>query len=312
MDKLARKCPAAFVLAAAVLWGSIGLFVRGLDTFGFTSMEIVLMRCAITAVVLFFYGCAANRSIFRIRFRDIWCFLGTGILSILFFNYCYVASIARTSMAIAAVLLYTAPCFVIILSAFLFKEKITAKKSVSLVLAFLGCVCVSGAVGNMEGFGFWGFLLGIGSGIGYALYSIFGKYALMRGYSSITITFYTFLIAALGSIPFVSLGKLAGKIGRYPQSMAFFAGLAVFVTVVAYIAYTLGLNHMENGRASIIACVEPAMATVLGMLVYREKLDIFSFVGLLLVVGSTVLVNVNWQARRIAPAGGNKESVREI
>lgn len=296
MNKMAERCPAVFVLAAAILWGSIGLFVHGLNDFGFTSMEIVLMRCLITAIVLLAYGCVADRKMFRIRIKDIWCFLGTGIASILFFNYCYVATIAHTTMAIAAVLLYTAPCFVILLSAILFQEKITPKKCISLMMAFLGCVFVSGAVGAGSGFGIAGFLLGIGSGIGYALYSIFGKYALMRGYSSITITFYTFLIAALGSIPFVQLDEMTGRISANPRSMGLFAGLAVFVTVVAYVVYTLGLNYMENGQAAIIACVEPAMATVLGVIIYKEALDIYSCAGLVLVVGSTVLVNLKRRA----------------
>lgn len=298
MEQFAKKCPAVFVLAAAVLWGSIGLFVRNLNARGFSSMEIVMMRCMLTAVILFIYGIAVNRTMFRIRFKDIWCFLGTGIASILFFNYCYVASIAYTSMSIAAVLLYTAPCFVMILSAILFKEKITPKKAISLIMAFLGCVFVSGVIGGSTGFGGIGFLLGIGSGIGYALYSIFGKFALMRGYSSITITFYTFLIAALGSIPFVKISGMTDRMVKHPESIWIFAGLAVFVTVIAYMLYTQGLQYMESGQASIIACVEPATATVLGAIVFRETLDIYSFLGLFFVVGSTILVNINRNRNR--------------
>ena len=80
---------------------------------------------------------------FRIRLRDFWCFFGTGICSLLFFTYCYFQAITIMDLSTAAVLLYTAPSIVMVLSLLLFHERITAQKLVALVLAFAGWCLVS-------------------------------------------------------------------------------------------------------------------------------------------------------------------------
>ena len=105
------------ILTAGALWGSMGLFVRrlGSEGAGLSSVEIVQMRCIVAAVLLFLYMLAGKRSELVIRVGDLWCFLGTGLCSIVFFNICYFTTIQMTSLSVAAVLLYTAPAFVIVL-----------------------------------------------------------------------------------------------------------------------------------------------------------------------------------------------------
>lgn len=71
-------------------------------------------------------------------------FLGTGLCSIVFFNICYFTAIQLTTLSMAAILLYTAPSIVMVLSILLFKEAFTPVKALCLVLAFAGCVLVSG------------------------------------------------------------------------------------------------------------------------------------------------------------------------
>ena len=100
------------------------------------------------------------------------------------------------SLSAAAILLYTSPIWVTLLSALLFYEKLTAAKLAALCMAFGGCVLVSGLGGG--GLTLRGLLLGLGAGLGYGLYSILGSIALRR-YSAFTVTALTFLIAALGA-----------------------------------------------------------------------------------------------------------------
>src|SRR5699024_1728391 len=113
------------------------------------------------------------------QWHDIKYFIGTGILSIIFFNYCMFKTMELATIPISAALLYTGPAFVIVLSYIFFKEPITKSKIMALVLTLAGAALVVGLFPlNLKTLAFSTILIGLGSGLGYALYSIFSKFAL--------------------------------------------------------------------------------------------------------------------------------------
>lgn len=290
-----------FVLIAGSLWGCMGLLVRPLNNeIGLASMDIVALRAFETAI-LSFVGMPVLSKInhskakedLKIKIKDIWIFIGTGIVSVVFFNFCYFSTIIYTSLSVAAIMLYTAPIFVMLFSAVIFKDKMTAKKVVALCLAFLGCAVVTGAItGNMV-VNTKGILFGLGAGIGYALYSIFGKFATDRGYGSQTVTLYTFLFASIGVLPFISIRKIAGAFAGKPQMVLYAVILIIITTFLPYIVYTAGLSKLEPGKAAIVACIEPVMATFVGLIFYKETIDLLTYIGVFLVIGAIILVNIS-------------------
>ena len=281
------------VCLSGILWGTMGIFVRRYNGLGLDSMEIVAMRAIVTAVMLLIFLFIYNKKLLRIQIRDIWCFLGTGLCSILFFNFCYFKAITMTSLSVAAVLLYTAPAIVMVLSRILFKEKLTPIKLIALAVTFLGCVLVTGVIGSDTRLSVGGILIGLGAGLGYALYSIFSRYALERGYHSFTISFYTFLIASLGVIPFVPMGRTFQICTKDGGMFGFTLIFGLVSTVLPYILYTIGLTVVENGKASIIASIEPVVATVLGVVLFHERLTWNGILGILLVLGAIIMCNIN-------------------
>lgn len=293
-----KKLSPFLILLAGILWGMIGIFVRRLNQMGLGSMEIVAVRAITTSIMLLVFLLLYDRSMLKIRLKDIWCFLGTGILSIVFFNYCYFKAITMTNLSVAAVLLYTAPAIVMVLSAILFHEKITAVKIVCLIATFLGCVLVTGLAGAAQTMSPGGILVGLGAGLGYALYSIFGRFALDRGYHSLTISFYTFLFAMVGTIPLSDVNVIVNCCMTGWENVAFCLIFGLVSTVIPYIAYTVGLRKMENSRASIIASVEPVAATVLGIAVYHEKMLATHIMGILLVLSAIVISNIEFKKNR--------------
>ena len=280
------------VLIAGILWGMIGLFVRKLNGFGFNSMDIVALRAVTTSILLgaflFFY----DKSKLKIRLKDIWCFIGTGVFSIVFFNFCYFKAITLTSLSVAAILLYTAPAIVMILSAILFREKITKIKVISLVLTFVGCVLVTGMVSGGDALNAQGILVGLGAGFGYALYSIFSRFALDRGYHSLTISLYTFVFAMFATIPLADYKGISSICSKDYKTILFCLLFGLISTVLPYIAYTSGLQKMENSKASIIASIEPVTATLLGVAFYHESLSILEILGVILVLGAITMNNL--------------------
>lgn len=283
---------AIYVLLAGALWGFMGVLVRTLNAQELGSMEICFVRGLVTFVVMLAGLFILDRKALKIKLKDIWCFIGTGAFSVAFFNFCYFKTMTLTSLSVAAVLLYTAPAFVMLMSALLFKEKLSGRKLLALLLAFLGCAFVSGIVGGAGTLSGIGILYGLGAGFGYALYSIFGRYALIRGYSSVTISFYTFLFATVSTFFFADAGEVLRVVGSSGGLLLKTVLLVLLVTLLPYLSYTKGLNGMENGTASVLASIEPVVATLVGMLLYKERLNVWNALGICLVLGSIILINV--------------------
>ena len=98
-----KKLASGMVILAGILWGSMGIFVRKFKECGLGSLDNIAIRAITTMCILFLFLLFYNRSLLRIKLRDLWCFLGTGLLSIVFFNYCYFRAITMTSLSVAAI-----------------------------------------------------------------------------------------------------------------------------------------------------------------------------------------------------------------
>ena len=282
----------ASVLAAGTLWGTMGYFTRRLSGFGIDSTGAILVRCAFAAVLFALTMLVRDPKQFRVAPRHFWCFFGSGVCSLLFFTYCYFNAINLMDLSTAAILLYTAPSIVMILSLFLFREKITAQKILALILAFAGCALVSGITGGTRSLTFQGLLFGLGSGFGYALYSIFARFALDRGYSSNTINFYSCLLAAVGASLIWNPAPMFAAMFASRESFGFCVLSGLVTCYLPYLLYTYGLTGLETGKASILASVEPVVATLVGIFAFRETLTPVALLGILLVLAAVVLLNL--------------------
>ena len=286
-----KKFSAILVMIAGFCWGLIGVFSKTLSSLGFSPIQITALRCIVTALALGIYLFIFDREKLKIRLLDIHHFIETGIFSIVLFNICYFITVDTVSLSIAAILLYTAPCIIMLLSVPLFKEKLTIVKVLSLIMSFAGCVLVTG-IGTSTKIPLIGILTGLGSGLGYALYTIFGRYALKK-YHPFTVTFYTFLVAALGIVFFSNPSETAGLIVASPSSLLFILLLGIISTLVPFLCYTKGLEGLEAGTASIIACVEPMIAAIGGVTLFHEQLTVGDIIGIILIFIAVILQSRN-------------------
>ena len=280
------------VLAAGMLWGVISLFVRPLSAAGLDSMQIAAVRMLFSA--LLFTAAVALRSpdLLRVKVRDLWLFAGTGICSVTLFNFCYFYTIIHSEASVAVVLLYTSPVFILLLSAWFFHDKITARKWIALLLTVIGCVCVAGLRGDSLRLPPVILLTGLGSGLFYGLYTIFGRIALQR-YAASTVTAYTFLFGCLAALPFLKPAVLVQSIAVQPTVLLWCVGIGVCCTVLPYFLYTWGLARMDAGKAAITVAVEPAVGAVIGMTVFHETHDPVKLLGIAVILFAIVLLNAN-------------------
>ncbi len=286
------------ILGAGCLWGFMGMFTRHLSGYGFSTQAAVIARCGFACLFFGILLLFRDKKLFRIRLRDIWCFLGLGLCSLLFFTYCYFQCIALTSLSMAAVLLYTAPGIVMLISLFLFREKLTVRKVLALLLAFAGCCFVSGlTVGSVN---LKGLIFGLCAGLGYALYSVFARLALDRGYENGTINFYAMLIAALGAGIIWGFDEPVQRIFSSPSAFLWSLSTGLFSCFLPYLLYTYGLSGTEIGKAAVMASTEPVVATLVGIVLYQEKLTLSGALGVVFVVAAIVVLNTGTRKRNKA------------
>ncbi len=294
------------IIIGAALWGIIGLFIDALYDFGFTPIQAVALRAVSASLLLLIYIGAKQPALLKIQWKDLPYFFGTGIISIVLFNWAYFTAIDEISLSLAAALLYTGPAFVTIMARVFFKEPLSLIKTAALLLTLFGCAAT---VGVFPAFDFsitaGGFWIGLASGFFYALYSIFGK-VLSRSYSTYTITLYTFILAAAALLFTSGLGDKK-ELLLDPRALAWIIGLGLFPTVLAYIFYTYGLGKVEASKASILTAVEPAIAVLIGVFVFGDNLRAWQIIGILSIILSVVLINV--KRKQSLPTGVNQNSV---
>lgn len=277
------------IILAGIFWGIISIFLKDLSNEGLSSIQIMAIRGILSSFFLFIILFISDRNALKIDLKDIWMFIGTGVVSLTFFSLCYFYTILESGASVAVVLLYTSPIFVLLLSAVIFKEKITVLKFISLILTFVGCVFVTGLISGKQSVSIIGFFIGLCSGLGYALYSIFSRFALKK-YKPITIIFYTFLFSGISILPFCQPLQ-AIKIFSFkmiPSSIF----ISLLCTVLPYLLYTFGLKGIENSKAAILVTIEPLVGTLIGVLLFNEEMNFVKLVGILLIFLSIILCGI--------------------
>ncbi len=278
------------ILTAGVCWGFIPVFYHVMSSAGLGRIQTITMRFTFAALGYIVYLLIRDAELLRIkRPSHLLYFVGTGVCSLAAFNFCYITCIKYAGVAVAALLLYTAPAFVLVMSVVLFKEPLTKQGLLALGMTVLGCAFVSGFFGGGANIGTRALFWGLGSGFGYALYSIFGKYAL-KHYRPETITAYTAVFASLSTFPFSNPVQLIGK-AVTPEVLFSALGCALLCTVLAYLMYTVGLEHIDAGKAAVLSTIEPVVASVLGVVLLDEPVTWGKFCGVVLVLGAIAVLN---------------------
>lgn len=271
-----------YIISAAILWGVIGIFYRGLSSYGLTPMQIVAIRLSVAAAILFLCLGISNPGKLKILFSDILWFIGIGMGSLVLFNWCYFNTMEQLSLSAAAVLLYTSPVFVLLMSALLFGEHLTVHKICAIGLALMGSALVSGLIGSPMRMSIVGLLYGLGSGFGYALYSILGT-VLLRKYEPETVSAYSFLFAAVGALALADFHWEQFEVFCNPSVVFDALGIGIICSMLPFTIYTIGLQRVPASRAAVFATLEPTVATLTGLIFFHESLGMIKIIGICLI-----------------------------
>lgn len=283
--------PYLAVVAAAALWGTLGVSYEILLRGGGDRMTLVLLRLATAAVG--FLGYAAWRDPASLRApRAALPTLGAiGVVSFGAFYVVLVYAFEWSSVPVATVLLYTAPAWVAAGEHLFLGLRLTRARVLAIGVALAGCALVAGLSPAAESvIRPKGLAAGVISAITYASYSVLGKRAL-RTVPPATVLAYGTTIGLLCVIPLkLAISGTAFPEPRVALGIILWPGLAV--TIMAVALYTVGLGALRPSTANVIATLEPVVAIVLSALVLHQELAPMQLVGALLVIGGAVYLSL--------------------
>ena len=290
------------VILSGVFWGSSCLFVDYLKTHTpATSVQITAIRIVFAAIVLNLWLIIKGKgfSLYKISGRSWLLCVVSGIGSVLAMGMFYYSCMVETSAAVAVILLYTAPLFVMIMSLFFFKEKMNAQKIIAFIIAIVGCALVSGIASGSK-ISALGIFLGLMSGFTYSLYGIFTSLFMKENKDTLSFTALSFLFAALGALVISKpweIVKFTLEVENLPLTLIMYLLLAVCPAVIPFFLYSKGIEGIKPDIASILAFSEPLMACVFGTAVLGQEMDVFGVIGIVCVCAAIVVLNVNFKKK---------------
>lgn len=272
----------AFIVAAALLWATLGPVARFLLEAGVSALEIGFWRATIAAMLF-----AAHAGVRRqpwVATRDLPAIAGFALIGVATFYVAFFRAVESGGAALAAILLYTAPVWVAIAARVWLQERITRKKVAAIALTLGGVALVAFGSGSdvrsaagAAGIG-WGLL----AGVAYASYYLFGKRFFAR-YEPARVFAIAMPLGAAALLPLI----------HFAEKPAWAWALLVFVAAVptyaAYLLYAAGLARTEATRAATIATVEPMAAALLAYAVWGEALGPVAYAGAALIVLGVVV-----------------------
>lgn len=280
----------ALVFIAGALWGVIGPFIRLMENAGSTSYLTSFLRMAFAFIIMAVITIAKfGIRAFRIDKKTLLFCALLGLVCHGIYNVFYSIAVSMAGITIGAVLLDVAPVFTAVISAFLFRERITLFKVFALIINVIGCIlAATGGSIDFASASFIGLLCGIAAGFCYSLTAIFGRLA-GNGTNPFIISVYSYFFAAVFLGAF--LRPWQGGISLNAPILIYGFLYALIPTAIAYLLYYRGVQNItESSKIPVIASIETVMAALIGVFAFSENLNIINIIGIILTLISIALM----------------------
>ncbi len=278
-----------FVVLAGLCWGTSPIFVHYLAPFGISSLQMTAIRGSVSFLCLLGFVLIKDRKLFKTNIKDLGLYFIIGA-SLFGTAFCYYTAMQMTSPPTAVVLMYTAPVYVMLFSVLFMGEKFSRFKLAALAIILVGCVLVSGIIGDPD-FNVWGVLMGILTSFVYAAYNILTKISMQKKREPLTVTLYSFMFMSLIALAVCDPMDLFARVSADTMPvLPLGIGLGIVTFVVPYFLFTWSMKYLSAGVASALSIVEPMAATVFSVLFLAETLNIYSVIGILMILAAVYML----------------------
>ena len=290
----------SLAIITAVMWGIMGMFVRGLTGYAFTTFEISFFRCALAVGAYFLFVLFTKPSALKINLKGlVICLLyGAVAYSISFVSYS--VAVSRIPVGVATVLMFMSPIWVAILGRFMFGEKLPKRKMVTILICLIGAVFVANLIGGgdikLDGIGI---LAGVINGVGVALQILLPKY-FAKDYERDTLLVYGFLGAAVVLMFCMDFGAVSSHMSSTPTGVLLWNlfGIGILCTMVANVSCVKSTQYVEATTTSILSALEVVVGTLVGFVVFHEHMTMLQILGAVIIVVGAIGSEI-YQPKRV-------------
>ena len=268
------------ILISMAVFGTVGIFVRFIPM---ASAGIAFCRgvmgCLFLLALMLVTGKKPNLADIK---RNGWILLlsgaAIGINWILLFE-----SYRHTTVAIATICYYLAPAFLTLASP-LIGEKLNTKKLICIGVALVGMVFVSGVLQGGQANSLLGVVLGVGAAVFYASVILMNK--TLSSIGALDRTFCQLGAASLVIVPYLFITRGLQFTDMTTTGWIMLAILGIVHTGISYALYFGGIGEVHAQTAAILSYLDPVLSILRSALILRERLDVFSVIGAVLILGS--------------------------
>ncbi len=278
------KSPRAMLIAAMVVFGTIGLFVRNIPL---ASAEVALYRAVLAAILLAAYFLISGQ---KLNLKNLGRELPMLLLSgaAMGFNWILLFEAYKyTTVSVATLSYYFAPVIVTVACPILFREKMGVKQWICFAMSTLGIILITG-IGDLRGgeAHLRGIAFGLGAAVLYAAVILLNKF--IQGVAGIQRTFLQFLAAVSVLVPYV---LCTGGVNLHQLNGSGWINLLVvglFHTGVTYCLYFSALKDLPGQEAAILSYIDPLVAVLISVFLLGENMTALQLVGGALILGFTL------------------------
>jgi drug/metabolite transporter (DMT)-like permease len=291
-----------FIASAAFLWGISAALGRAVFTGKLLLSHalhpidpLILSQTRTTfslLVLLPFLAGTQGWQRIKLPARDLaYCFL-LGILGVAVSNYCYYVAIQRINVAIAIIVQYTAPVWVLLYVVARGQQTLTLKKVLAVAMALVGVALLIGLIGSGSLSSFridvYGLIAALLASFSFAFYNVGGHRILAR-YDRWRVLVWALAAASIFWLVLNPPWKIANA-HYVPTQWLFLFVFSMISVLAAFSLYFLGLQYLEPTSAIIASCLEPVFSIILAALLLGEMLRPIQSLGIVFVLAAIVIV----------------------
>lgn len=282
---------AIICLIGAWLYGPMGFSTRSLYDLGFNSLQIALARMFFSCLPLTIFFLVKDRSFFKIKKKDLPIFLIIAVGYLLSAITFFIAQ-RELSLGIATTLQMTMAFFIILFSVILALEQFTKNKMIAMGVALLGCLFATGVLDANIEVNVLGSSMAVASAVLVSVFYVGSKILFNRGYSVLTVMFYSTAIGTVLLIPFCDMPNMIECTMAFPKEAIFHCMMiGIVFTLLPIMMQMYSVKILGAGTMGVLSIFEVVSSAVAGFLFFDEVPASTELLGIMMILSSVVILN---------------------